>query len=78
MDCLSVGGYEQMVELLGILATLFIVIAFAMNSKKLIRIFDTIGAILFIIYGVLISSLSVWLLNGILVIINIHKLIKEK
>lgn len=67
-----------MVEILGIIATLFIVIAFAMNSKKLIRIFDTIGAILFIIYGVLIGSLSVWLLNGILVIINIHKLIKEK
>ena len=66
-----------MVEVLGIIATLFIVIAFAMNSKKLIRIFDTIGAILFIIYGILIGSLSVWLLNGILVIINIHKLIKE-
>lgn len=67
-----------MVEVLGIIATLFIVIAFAMNSKKLIRIFDTIGAFLFIIYGILIGSLSVWLLNGILVIINIHKLIKEK
>ena len=67
-----------MVEILGIIATLFIVIAFAMNSKKLIRIIDTIGAILFIIYGILIGSLSVWLLNGILVIINIHKLIKEK
>lgn len=72
------GGYEYMVEILGIIATLFIVIAFAMNSKKLIRIFDTIGAILFIIYGILIGSLSVWLLNGILVIINIYKLIKEK
>ena len=78
MDCLSMGGYEYMVEILGIIATLFIVIAFAMNSKKLIRIFDTIGAILFIIYGILIGSLSVWLLNGILVIINIYKLIKEK
>lgn len=72
------GGYEYMVEILGIIATLFIVIAFTMNSKKLIRIFDTIGAILFIIYGILIGSLSVWLLNGILVIINIYKLIKEK
>ena len=72
------GGYESMVEVSGIIATLFIVVAFAMNSKKLIRIFDTIGAVLFIIYGILINSLSVWLLNGILVIINIHKLIKEK
>ena len=67
-----------MVEVLGIIATLFIVIAFAMNCKKSIRIFDTIGAILFIIYGIWIGSLSVWLLNGILVIINIYKLIKEK
>lgn len=67
-----------MIELIGIVATLFIVLAFSMNDKKLIRIFDSVGAVLFVIYGILIGSLSVWLLNGILIVINIRKIMKNK
>lgn len=67
-----------MVEIIGIIATLFILLAFTQNDKKLIRIIDSIGAILFVIYGLLIGSLSVWLLNGCLIIINIYKIIKDK
>jgi len=65
-------------EILGILATLFIVIAFCMNNKKWIRILDSIVALLFVIYGILISSFSVSLLNGIVILVNIYKLIKDK
>lgn len=65
-----------MVEVLGIIATLFILLAFCLNSEKQIRTVDIIGAILFVIYGILIKSLSVWLLNSILILINIYKLIK--
>ena len=57
------GGYESMVEIIGIVATLFILAAFSLNDKKLIRLVDSMGAVLFVIYGILINSLSVWLLN---------------
>lgn len=67
-----------MVEILGIIATLFVLAAFMLNDVKQIRIVDLIGAILFVIYGILIHSLSVSLLNGILVIIHLYKLIKRK
>ena len=67
-----------MVEIIGVIATLFILLAFTQNDKKLIRSIDTRGAILFVIYGILIGSLSVWLLNGCLIIINIYKIIKNK
>lgn len=63
-----------MVEVLGILATLVILLAFTKTDKKMIRIYDTVGAIMFIIYGILIGSISVWLLNGCLVIVNLVKL----
>lgn len=66
------------IEILGIMATIFIVIAFCMNNKKWIRILDSFGALLFVIYGILIGSFSVSLLNGIVIIINIYKLIKER
>lgn len=72
------GGYEPMVEILGIVATLFILAAFSLNDKKLIRLVDSIGALLFVIYGILINSLSVWLLNICLIIINLYKIKNNK
>ena len=72
------GGYESMVEIIGIVATLFILVAFSLNDKKLIRLVDSIGAVLFVIYGILINSLSVWLLNICLIIINLYKIKNNK
>ena len=72
------GGYESMVEIIGIIATLFILLAFSLNDKKLIRLVDSIGALLFVIYGILINSLSVWLLNICLIIINLYKIKNNK
>lgn len=72
------GGYEPMVEIIGIIATLFILLAFSLNDKKLIRLVDSIGALLFVIYGILINSLSVWLLNICLIIINLYKIKKNR
>lgn len=61
-------------EILGIIGTLFIILAFAMNGEFKIRVFDLIGAILFVIYGITISLFSIILLNGILIIIQLYKL----
>ena len=67
-----------MVELLGILATLVVLLGFTKNNIKMVRIYDAVGAIMFIIYGALIGSISVCLLNGALVIVNIIKLKQGK
>lgn len=65
-------------EIIGILGTLFIIFAFMQNNEVKIRVLDSIGAILFIIYGVSIGSLSTILLNGILIAIQLYKLAKIK
>lgn len=65
-------------EIIGLLGTLFVLISFLMKEVKLIRIINIVGAILFVIYGLLIGALSTWLLNGVLVIIHIIYLIKLK
>lgn len=65
-------------EIIGLLGTLFVLISFLMKEVKLIRIINIIGAILFVIYGLLIGALSTWLLNAILVIIHIIYLLKRK
>ena len=65
-------------EIIGLLGTLFVLISFLMKEVKLIRIINIIGAVLFVIYGLLIGALSTWLLNAILVIIHIIYLLKRK
>lgn len=66
-----------MVEWIGILASCFVLISFTLKGEKRIRLVNIIGAVLFVIYGALIKSLSVWLLNGILIGVHIYYLIKD-
>ena len=68
----------NLVEGIGILATIFIIVAFSLNGEFKIRVLDLIGAILFVIYGFFIKSFSTMLLNGILIGIQVFKLIKLK
>lgn len=63
-----------MSELIGLIATLFVLISFLQKSEINIRKFNIVGASLFVIYGFLISSISVWLLNGILLGVHIKRL----
>lgn len=67
-----------MVELIGILATLLVLVSFLFTGETKIRVINIIGAVIFVIYGVLINSLSVWILNGALIIIHFVKLYKYK
>lgn len=65
-------------ELIGILATIFVFIGFTQKGTIRIRILNSVGSILFVVYGLLIGALSVWILNGACLILNIYKVIKEK
>lgn len=64
-------------EIIGTCASLIVLISFLMKGEKSIRLVNIVGAILFVIYGILIGAFSVWFLNGALVLIHIYKLIKK-
>lgn len=65
-------------EWLGLLGTLMILIGFCSNSEKIIRIFDAIGSALFVIYGVMIGSVSTIVLNACLILVHGYKLAAAK
>lgn len=65
-------------EILGTIATIIILISFLMTDIKRIRTINLIGDILYLIYGIIIGSFSIILLNIILSIIQIYYLIKIK
>lgn len=64
-------------EIIGICATVFVLISFLMKDIKWVRIINIVGAILFVVYGALIGALSTWLLNAILVVIHIAYLVRD-
>ena len=70
-----------MIELIGIMASVVIVISFFMNGESKLRTLNIVGSIVFVIYGVLIGSVSVVFLNAVSTVVNvvkIHRLRKEK
>ena len=67
---------EFSLEVIGIIATLFVLASFLTSGERNIRIINIVGALIFVVYGILIGALSVWLLNGALFFIHIYKLYK--
>ena len=64
-------------ESIGLTATLFVLLSFIMKKPELIRAVNSVGAFLFVVYGVMINSVSTWLLNGMLIGIHVFYLLKE-
>lgn len=66
----------MIVEMLGIIASLFVISAFLFKNVKIIRILDAVGAFLYVIYGILIHSYANILLNAVLIAVQIYHLYK--
>lgn len=65
-------------EIIGLLAGAIVLLSFIpKNNILLTRSINTVGAILFVAYGIWISAWSVWILNSLCVIINITYIIIE-
>ncbi len=67
-----------MTELIGILAGVLVLISFVLSGERKIRMVNIFGAVLFVIYGLSIDALSIWLLNGILIFVHLYYLLKRK
>ena len=65
------------VELLGTVASVIVLLSFIATKEKRIRIINIFGAALFVAYGLLIDAFSVWLLNGILILVHGWYLFKK-
>ncbi|AAX88785.1 TPA: YgjV family protein [Haemophilus influenzae] len=66
------------IEFLGYMATFFVAVSFLFKSIVYLRIVNSIGAILFVIYSVIITAYPVALLNAFLVVVNIYQLWRLK
>ena len=65
-------------ESVGYIATLVVIISFAMKGINRLRAANTVGCVLFIYYGFLISSVPVIITNLIIMGINLFHLFIKK
>ncbi len=71
-------NWSSGLEWLGLLAAALVLVSFLMKDERTIRLVNIIGATVFVVYGLLIHSGSVWLMNGALVVVHVIKLTKIK
>lgn len=63
-----------MIELVGYMASAFIVLSLCMSRMKLLRLFSIVGGVLFVVYGFLIGSAPVVITNGSAIGANLFNL----
>lgn len=63
-------------EAVGILASLFVFVSFFWSNEKLTRIINMVGCTVFVVYAILIGSVSVCVMNGACLILHIVKLVQ--
>ena len=68
----------ETVEIIGLAASVLVLISFLMKEIRVIRIISIFGCIFWIVYGVWLGALSVWILNAILILVHIYFLIRMR
>ena len=63
-------------ELIGYMGSAVVLISFMMTSVVKMRIVNIIGALVCLVYGVLIQAYPTVALNGVLILINLFQLIR--
>ncbi len=64
------------IEFVGIMASVFVLVSFVFKNQLIIRSINVVGCIVFVVYGLLIHSLSIWILNGILIFVHGYYIVK--
>lgn len=67
---------KTLIELFGYLGSLLVVVSMLMTSVKKLRIVNTVGSTIFMIYALIIQSYPTALMNLCLIIINIYRIIQ--
>lgn len=69
---------EMIIELVGYVGSALVLVSFLMSSVIRLRVINTIGAVIYVIYAMIIHSYPTALMNVVLVGINIYYLVQLK
>jgi len=61
-------------EILGYVATAIVIFSFTIRNLKWLRIVNTIGCFLFIVYGLLLLNMPIIITNAAIMLINLYQI----
>jgi hypothetical protein len=65
-------------EWVGYLASLVLIISFMMKNVNTLRIVNSVGALLFVVYGIMLTiSWPIIITNGFILLLNLYYLTKK-
>jgi hypothetical protein len=64
------------IEIIGYLASAFVLLSFLMKEMTKLRILNSVGCGFFIVYGVLLLSWPIIITNAAIVCVNVYYLVK--
>lgn len=67
-----------MSEVVGYIASVIVALSLLMRNVYKLRIFNFIGAVLFVIYGIMINATAVWLVNLFVAVVDLYYLYELK
>ena len=67
----------MLIELVGILAGLLVLGSFLLKDQVKIRAVNAVGSVIFVAYGILITSYATIFLNAVMIIVQTHYLYKR-
>lgn len=65
---------KLLIELVGILAGLLVLGSFLFKDQVKIRTVNAVGSVVFVAYGILITSYATIFLNAVMIIVQMHYL----
>ena len=68
----------NLTEIIGYLASLFVLLSFLFKDIRTLRIVNSVGCAFFVVYGVLLSSIPVIVTNVAILLINGYYLFVKK
>jgi len=64
-------------EIFGYIAMIVVLISMLMKDIRTLRIVNTIACSMFVLYGYMLDSYPIILMNALIILINIYKLYKK-
>lgn len=65
-------------EIIGWFGSLLVLISFIPKNVRLIRIINAVGCVVWVIYGFITHAPSVWVMNILVMLLNLYHLIGNK
>jgi len=66
------------VEIIGFIASLFVFASFVPKDVRWIRLINIVGCVVWVVYGILKNSPSVWVMNALVMVLHLYHLIKTR